>query len=133
MEIKQLYDPENIFHLNQNIRGSKQAGGGRVSNTQRIKLCRKRIGTGRFACQDLSCLRVAVAGVAAHAWYTGSADLVMAHISGSAPHACIENLCTAPTGQRRSLRCSGVGAGDLTRTNHSAVRSYPEPMSGAIR
>jgi len=24
----QRYDPENIFHLNQNIRGSKQAGGG---------------------------------------------------------------------------------------------------------
>jgi len=28
MEITQRYDPENIFHLNQNIRGSKQAGGG---------------------------------------------------------------------------------------------------------
>lgn len=28
LEIKQRYDPENIFHFNQNIGGSKQAGGG---------------------------------------------------------------------------------------------------------
>jgi FAD/FMN-containing dehydrogenase len=28
LEIKQRYDPENIFHLNQNIRGSKRIGGG---------------------------------------------------------------------------------------------------------